>query len=156
MVCGGVHSIQTPCTLTARPRPCDRPSAEPPYPISKSSRSRTRTRTRTSTIPNGTKTHAVGLRGYACVTRTRSGVKEEVWGKRRSARRLSSQFQCRARKHQATNSHIPNFLQNIIFTTFRDRREDEEVYFLDSNFQLASCEFVDDLQMGTPADHGNR
>ncbi len=28
--------------------------------------------------------------------------------------------------------------------------------FLESNFQLASCKFVDDLQMRTPADHGSR
>jgi hypothetical protein len=28
--------------------------------------------------------------------------------------------------------------------------------FLESNFLLASCKFVDDLQMGTPADHGSR
>jgi hypothetical protein len=28
--------------------------------------------------------------------------------------------------------------------------------FLESNFLLASCKFVDDLQMRTPADHGSR
>jgi hypothetical protein len=28
--------------------------------------------------------------------------------------------------------------------------------FLESTFLLASCKFVDDLQMGTPADHGSR
>ena len=42
-----------------------------------------------SQMAQSTKANASGLSGCACVTRMRSGEKGEVWGKRRSARRLN-------------------------------------------------------------------